>query len=239
MTKKYSKRIVKSYYTLYFCKVKRSEKIKKYLVLGILFLLPICVYLFFASGVNNFAKLPVITPMVDELDGFSNKQGKKVALKNYITVLGFLGNDLESNYANAFNLAHKIYKKNYKFKDFQFVMIMPEGTEEEVKKLKLKLSEIEDPSHWVFIYGDSENIHNLFNSLKTNHSLDQNLSTPYVFIIDKDRNLRGRDDDEEETNYGFDARDYSVINNEMGDDIKVILAEYRMALKKYNSNREI
>ena len=76
--------------------------------------------------------------------------------------------------------------------------------------------------------------------MQTNYSLDANLSTPYVFIIDKDRNLRGRDDDEDEgILYGFDARNYSEINNKMGDDIKVILAEYRLALKKYNSKREI
>ena len=216
-----------------------SENFKKYLVLGVLFLLPISVYLFFASGVNNFAKLPVLTPMVNELDGFSTSNNEKVTLNDHITILGFLGNDLESNYANAFNLGHKIYKKNSRFKDFQFVMIMPEGTEEDVEKLKAKLSDIEDLKNWIFIYGNSENIQSLFNSLETDYSLNTNLSTPYVFIIDKERNLRGRDDDSEGKNYGFDARDYSVINNELGDDIKVILAEYRLALKKYNSNRDI
>jgi hypothetical protein len=219
--------------------VNRSEKIKKYLVLGILFLLPISAYLFFASGVNNFAKLPVLTPMVKDLEQFSTSDGNTITLKDHITVLGYFGNDLESNYANAFNLAHKIYKKNYQFNDFQFVMIMPQGTEEDVRKLMLKLSEIGDLRNWKFVYGTSENIQDQFYSLQTNHNLDHNFSTPYVFIIDKDRNLRGRDDEKEGKYYGFDARDYSEINNEMGDDIKVILAEYRLALKKYNSNRDI
>jgi hypothetical protein len=219
--------------------VKRSDTIKKYLVLGILFLLPIVVYLFFASGVNHFAKLPVLTPMVKELDAFTSSDGEKIRLEGHITILGYFGNDLELNHANAYNLAHKIYKKNFQFKDFQFVIIMPKGTENEVEKLKKTLSEIEDTSNWNFIYGEPADIIEQFNSLGTNHSLNEDSSTPYVFIIDKERNLRGRDQGDDEKIFGFDARDYSEINNAMGDDIKVILAEYRLALKKYNSNREI
>ena len=217
-----------------------TDKIKKFLVLGILFLLPITAYIFFASGVNNFGRLPILTHSVSEIYQFKTLNGSQIVLQDRITVLGFFGKDVKSSHANAFNLGHKIYKKNYKFDDFQFVILMPEGTEDDVKLLKIKLAEIEDPQNWNFVYGADEAIQNVFNSLQTNYSLDANLSTPYVFIIDKDRNLRGRDDDEDEgILYGFDARNYSEINNKMGDDIKVILAEYRLALKKYNSKREI
>lgn len=217
-----------------------TDKIKKFLVLGILFLLPITAYIFFASGVNNFGRLPILTHSVSDIYQFKTLNGSQIVLQDRITVLGFFGKDVRSSHANAFNLGHKIYKKNYKFDDFQFVILMPEGTEEDVKLLKIKLAEIEDPQNWNFVYGADEAIQNVFNSLQTNYSLDANLSTPYVFIIDKDRNLRGRDDDEDEgILYGFDARNYSEINNKMGDDIKVILAEYRLALKKYNSKREI
>jgi hypothetical protein len=219
--------------------VERSDIIKKYLVLGILFLLPIIVYLFFASGINHFAKLPVLTPNVKELNAFTNSEGDKILLEDHITILGYFGTNLESNQANAYNLAHKIYKKNFQFKDFQFVMIMPEGTENKVNKLIRTLSEIEDTSNWKFVYGKPKDIIEQFNSLETNYILNEDMSTPYVFIIDKERNLRGRDQDEVDKKFGFDARDYSEINNAMGDDVKVILAEYRLALKKYNSNREI
>ena len=65
------------------------------------------------------------------------------------------------------------------------------------------------------------------------------MASPYVFIIDKDRSLRGRDDDDLGLLYGFDSSDYSEVNNKMSDDVRVILAEYRLALKKYNSKREI
>ena len=74
--------------------------------------------------------------------------------------------------------------------------------------------------------------------MKTNVTLDQNLSTPYVFIIDKDSNLRGRTDDEDEgTKYGFNATSVAELNNKMEDDVKIILAEYRSALKKNNARQ--
>ena len=217
-----------------------SKKIKKFVVLGVLFLLPITAYLFFASGVNNFVKLPVLTENVSEINHFKTEEGKTRALKNHITVLCFFGSDIESSYANAFNLAHEIYKKNYQFKDFQFVILTPEGVEKEVQILKSKLAEIENPENWNFVYGQPKEIEKVFNSLGTNYKLDKNSASPFVFVIDKDQNLRGRDDDEDVgILYGFDARVYSEINNKMSDDIRVLLAEYRLALKKYNSKREI
>ena len=212
-----------------------TDKIKKFIVLGVLFLLPITAYLFFASGVNNFVRLPVLTKNVLEIDQFKTEEGKTKFLQDHITVLCFFGKDVEASHANAFNLAHEIYKKNYQFKDFQFVILMPEGTQEAANFLKSRLAEIENPENWNFVFSTPEAINDVFKSLKTNYTLNNDLSSPYVFIIDKDRNLRGRDEDEdEEILYGFDARVYAEINNKMSDDIRVILAEYRLALKKYN-----
>ena len=72
---------------------------KKFIVLGVLFILPIVAYLFFASGVHNFAKLPVIEEEIPEL-----KLQQDVRLENKITVLGFLGNTIERDGGDLFNL---------------------------------------------------------------------------------------------------------------------------------------
>jgi hypothetical protein len=214
--------------------------LRKYLVLGILFILPLSMYIFFASGKDNFGRLPVLTHSVEEISSFKTAEGAPVSLEEHITVLGFFGTEPISQQANAFNLAHKIYKKNREFHDFQFVFLAPEGTQEAILNLKNKLQEVVVTDQWLFAFGTTEAIENVFNSLGTNLTLNPNAGSPYVFIIDKDRNLRGRDDDEDEgVLYGFDARDYSEINNKMSDDIKVILAEYRLALKKYKADREI
>lgn len=207
---------------------------KKTFVLTVLFVLPIVVYLFFASGVTNFGKLPTLTENISDLPpAYSD-----VSLKGKITILGFLGRDIELKKGNAFNLNQKIYKRFYEFKDFQFLMVVPKGTEEKVSELKKELGGLSDIGKWNFVHVEENEIHKFFEGLQTNLSLDQNLSTPYVFIIDKAGNLRGRkDDDDEGVKYGFDATSVADLNNKMEDDVKIILAEYRMALKKNNSNR--
>ena len=207
---------------------------RKYIVLTILFVLPLVVYLFFASGINHFAKLPVLTNNVVDISEFSNH-----TFKNKITVLGFFGNNIQDKHGDALNLNQKIYKRFYQFKDFQFIMVQPNGTSELILDLKndLKTGTDTDLINWKFITIEEDKLVGLFNSLKTNLSLDSNAGTPYVFIIDRDSNLRGRDDDDG-VKYGYDSRSVADINNNMLDDVKVILAEYRMALKKNNRYKE-
>jgi len=215
-------------------------QIKKYLVLGVLFLLPLSMYIFFASGKDNFGRLPVLTENIVEIDKFTSPDTDTIRLQNSITILGFFGNDPLANKVNAYNLAHKIYKKYRGFNDFQIVILQPEGSEEASIALREKLSEIADTNRWRFVYGTSEEIKEVFNSLQSEYLLMPDNSSPYVFIIDKKRNLRGRNDDEDVGKlYGFDARNFAEINNKMDDDVKVILAEYRLELKKYKSDREI
>ncbi|QLG44539.1 thioredoxin domain-containing protein [Costertonia aggregata] len=208
---------------------------KKTFVLVVLFVMPIVVYLFFASGVTNFGKLAIVTKNVPDISLLDAGQ----TFKEKITVLGFLGNDVGQKKGNAFNLNQKIYKRFYEFKDFQFVMVMPHGTESEVEKLKAELGELADVKKWKFVHSDEQNIRTLFSGLESNITLDENLGTPYVFIIDKDNNLRGRSDDEDEgLKYGFNTTSVAELNNKMEDDVKIILAEYRLALKKNTSDRK-
>jgi len=214
-------------------------KVKKYLVLGVLFLLPLSMYMFFASGKDNFGRLPTLSKNVAELSNFTS-QADTLVLNGKITILGFLGNDPMANKVNAYNLAHKIYKKYRGFDDFQFVYLLPEGTQGDASRLRDRIEEIAPADHWIFAFGSDQEIRRVFDSLNTDHILKQDLSSPYVFIIDKNRSLRGRDDDEDVgVLYGFDSSDYAEINNKMDDDVKVLLAEYRLALKKYKADREI
>lgn len=214
---------------------------KKYLVLGVLFLLPITAYIFFAMSTSYFKPLPVITHSVAELDGFKTLEGKPVQLESRISVLGFFGSNLNEHRAYAYNLAQKIYGKNRTFKEFQFVILLPNGTEDQARNIEEKLEQIAPLDSWFFAFASETEIERVFSSLKTNLSLDTHASSPYVFIIDKERNLRGRKDDSnnEEILYGFDSSTIAEINNKMSDDVKVLLAEYRRAMKKYGSDREI
>jgi hypothetical protein len=208
---------------------------KKFFVLGVLFLLPIVAYLFFSSGINNFAKLPVLTEKVKDIRDLENNRDSIVSFQDKISIVAFFGNDLEALKGNTFNLDKKILEKFYKFNDFQFVIILPKDAKAQAQQFVTEFNNITNSNYWSFVYGEPEEITSVFKSFKTNLELDENLQTPYVFIVDKDSNLRGRDDDEEGLLFGYDSRSVSELGNKMNDDIKVILAEYRLALKKYNS----
>lgn len=207
---------------------------KKAFVLVVLFVFPLVAYLFFASGVNNFGKLPILTENIPSLETIDTK----LTLDDKITILGFIGNDVKGRKGNAFNLNQKIYKRFSKFKDFQMVILVSKGSEAEVQSLKKELGTLSDVEKWNFAFASDAEIASFFEALDVNVDLDKNLSTPYVFIIDKDRNLRGRNDDEDEgVKYGFNTSSVAELNNKMEDDVKIILAEYRLALKKNNANR--
>lgn len=214
---------------------------KKYIVLTVLFALPICAYLFFASGVNSFAKLPTVTPNIKELSDWKSLDGEKVQMKEKITILGFPGSEMLYNKGDAFNLDQKIYNKNREFADFQVVMIAPEGTEDQAKQLKSELSGISDLAVWHYVFAKPEEIQAYYNSLKLVGKLDDKLRTPNVFIIDKDLNLRGRKGKnkkgEDEYKEGYNTISAADLHNEMSDDVKIILAEYRLALKKNNKRK--
>lgn len=218
-----------------------KSSIQKKIVLSLLFIFPLVVYLFFASGVNNFAKLPVLTAGVQSLAGFTSIENKNIQLEDHITILCYWGNDLSLKQAEAFNLNEKIYKRFAEFEDFQFVVLVEQGIEDQVAALKNALQEGTgiDLSKWNFLTSQPSTIQNHFASLKTPLTLDTKGASPYVFIIDKEGKLRGRNDDEDQgTLYGFDARSVAEINKKMIDDVKVILAEYRLALKIYNTDRK-
>jgi hypothetical protein len=212
---------------------------KKNIVLFVLFVLPIVAYLFFASGVNSFTKLPVITPKIPDFGEWKSLNGEKVSLDNKITILGFSGTEILKNRGNYFNLNEKIYQRYHDFKDLQFVVLAPLGTENDVKAVVDALGAFTDVSHWHFVFANPEEIKSYFSQLKLKGNLNPDLGTPDVYIVDKERNLRGR---KEKKGYkeGYSTFHPAELSNEMLDDFKVILYEYRAALKKnHNATKKL
>ena len=212
---------------------------KKFFVLAVLFALPIIAYLFFSSGQNNFAKLPVLTEGVKDISSLKTLDSSTVSFDDKITVLAFFGDDLDKMQGLTFNLDQKILEKYYEFHDFQFVIVLPETARQNTIDFSEDFKSIGNPESWKFAFGSRQEVKDIYESLGAGYNLDENLSTPYVFIVDKDGNLRGRDDDEDHGEmYGYDASSVADLSNKMNDDVKVILAEYRLALKKYKAERK-
>ncbi|MNK70988.1 hypothetical protein D3C87_904280 [compost metagenome] len=212
---------------------------KKNIVLFVLFVLPIVAYLFFASGVNSFTTLPVITPKVADFGNWNSLNGKKISLDKKITVLGFAGTNILANRGNYFNLNEKIYKRYNGFEDLQFVVLCPTGTEKEAQKIVDALSPFTDVKNWNFVFASKEEIQKFYDGLHLKEKLNENLGTSNVYIVDKERNLRGRKD-QKEYKEGYDTFHPSELSNEMLDDFKIILYEYRAALKKnHNATKQL
>lgn len=209
---------------------------KKHWVLSILFILPLFAYMFFASGVNNFAKLDTVSEEVLNDNNFNSLvKDSIVTFDNKITILSFLGSDVETKKAYAFNMKEKIYDRYKEFKDLQFVSLVLPNQKNEIEEFLNTLNSTSDDSNWFFVEVNSSQLINLFESLKSDIQLDDKKSTTKVFIIDKNKNLRGRLKDEDgTTRYAYDMSSVAELSDEMNDDVKVILAEYRLALKKYN-----
>lgn len=215
---------------------------KNKLVLIVLLALPIFIYMIFATATHNSLFLPTISKANKELPNWTSYDGKTVSLKNKITILGFLGNDILKNQGNIFNLNQKIYGKYVGFKDFQIVMIVEDGKQADVKILLEKLSGFtENLTAWKFVFAKPDQIQSYFDSYKLKSKLDSNLSTSEVIIIDKDINHRGRKGKNkeglDEYKESYNTTSAADLHNDMSDDVKIMLREYRLALKR-NKNQE-
>jgi hypothetical protein len=212
---------------------------KKKAVLIILFILPLVVYLFFATGVNSFIKLPTLTEKIADVNpNWKSLNGEKVSLNDKITILGFSGENIMENRGNFFLLNQKIYNRNKEFKDFQIVFIAPDGTQDKVKSILERLDKLTDTKGYHFVFAKPEEIQAFFSTMKLVGQLNENFGSPNVYIIDKQRNLRGRKgksvQGKPEYREGYNVQSSAELHNEMTDDLKIILAEYRLALKKNN-----
>jgi hypothetical protein len=206
------------------------------IVLSILFFGPLLFYIFLLTGTNNFARLPVLTNGVDDVTRFQPEAGRQqISLDGNISILCFLGRNPLDHKTNALNLNEKIYKHFFGFKGFQFVVVLPEGSQEHAAQLKKELGATYDVGQWYFLFGSDQQVLAMFESLKTSSSLDASLYSPDAFIIDREMNLRGRNDDDDMPDgmrYGYNAESISTVHQEMVDDVKVVVAEDRLALKK-------
>ena len=112
-----------------------NKSFKKYFVLFILFVFPIVIYLFFASGKNNFALLPVLTKAVDDVHQWNTLSGEPVQFQDRITVLGFWGDDLSDKKGDALNLNQKYTNAFISSKTFSLLWLC-----KRVNRLRLRNS---------------------------------------------------------------------------------------------------
>lgn len=210
---------------------------KKRVVLFLLFIFPLICFLILSTGQNNFTKLPILTENI--LDVSEISESKTSTFKEHVSVVCFLGEDIEKSKTRLLNVNEKIYKKFIDFKQFQIIAIYPSEKEVAVAELKKQIGAFTDMKNWVFVPSEKEMIQTLFNSFKTDEFLE-NFGSSNAFIIDKNGNLRGRIDDKDTENgklYGYDMNAVAVLKDKLKDDINVLYYEYYAAFKDKNKNK--
>tara|TARA_R110002124_G_scaffold181586_8_gene349014 strand:+ start:5586 stop:6233 length:648 start_codon:yes stop_codon:yes gene_type:complete len=206
----------------------KKNKIKKGIVLSALFLGPLLFYIFLSLGIYHHANLPILTKKVEDVKG-------EVTFKKHFSVVSFLGTDIEQNKGGLFNLNEVIYKRYRKSLYFQSVLIAPKGTEEQVESLKKKLKTYTDIENWKFVFLNKDEIKLIFKSFDSPYTLNNNLGSEYVFIVDRELRLRGRKDDEDTDNgrlYGYNMNSVNDLKNKMKKDIEIIYYQLKKSLEK-------
>ncbi len=200
--------------------------------------------MFFATATHNSLFLPTISKNHKDIPNtFEALRGEQITLKDKITILGFPGDNMEEVKANLFNLNQKIYNKYSGFKDFQMVMIMPEGTQEEVLKIQAEFARItKELQNWHFLFAKPVALEAYYNTFCFQNTLNNHSGTSFVYIVDKNLTLRGRKDQKikgkVEYKECYDSKSAAELHNEMSDDVKILLREYRLALKKNNGRKD-
>lgn len=206
-----------------------------------LFVIPIVVYLFFSSGVNVFVKLPVVNEQIPEIPNhWQTSDGQHIRLNDKVTILGFIGDLSFENQSNMTNVSQEVYQKNKRYLDLQVVYVVPEERKNEVEQYVEKLSRTTEMPSWNYIFARPEEIREYYQKLQVDVPM-VDANTPYVFIVDKDFKLRGRkkklDNQQYQDGY-LSSEPIEILHNEMEDDLKVVLAEYRLATKKNYKTQE-
>ena len=206
-------------------------KLKKFGVLFALFILPLVFYIFLSQGIYKYANLPILTEEVTDLSEFTSE----ATFNNHLTVVCFLGSDVNEAKASLFNLNQTIYKRYNSKPLFQMVAIMPKGTEEAYDQAIEEMRAFVSIDKWHFVYLDPNEIEEIFNSLKTPFQLNDQHYSENAMIVDMENRLRGRKDDEDSYDgklYGYNMRSIAVLKNKMKDDIDIIYYQLKKSVEK-------
>jgi len=221
-------------------------KLKKPFVLTVLFFLPVLFLLFLYPSKHNYKTLDILKKDLPELTNFVDKNGDDLRLESHLTVLGFLGETPMDDAILALNLKELVYDKFRCFKRFQIVVLVPESAKAQVALLEKELNQYEFLEYWKFGFGSKEDVLAAYQELKISAVLDASLKTSDVFIIDKERNQRGRLDDRDKNEIkrnspifglsSYDCLEVSVLKNKMSEDVRILFTEYRQKRKgNFNS----
>jgi protein SCO1/2 len=229
-----------------------NKNVLKWVVLIGLLILPTFIYLFFTTGKHNFVHLPYVGPR--EAVEIVLEDGSSRIDTAYHTIPDFILTDQDGKPFYSDSLKGKIYVADFFFTrcpsicpsmqysmlrlqkkfeglhDFHLVSFTVDPENDTPEALKAYAENLgADFSNWTFLAYKGYFI----NALEDPGAPGGFLHSEYFVLVDKKGNLRSGVDKEKRLRVVYDGTsDYEV--NELIDDIKVLLAEYRLAKKEKN-----
>lgn len=228
---------------------------KKYLILFIILFAPTIAYLFFVRGEHNFAHLPFITYTDvngDEIKrkapefGFVNQDGDTVTtndLKGKIYLVDFFFTSCPSICPVMTANLKKIENRFGHYDDFMILSHTVDPKRDTPEKLKEYADARGISSEdWHFLTGEQDSLYAVAYKYLSSAMEDEGapggfLHTEYFVLVDKEGYLRSREDDNGNIIGVYDGTNAQHIRD-LIDDIKVLIAEYNLELKKNNKPEE-
>lgn len=235
--------------------MKGATGARKYLVLFVLLLLPSLLYFYLIQGKHNFAHLPFVTYMDAQGEmqvrkapdfAFTDQNGETFSseqLKGKIYVVDFFFTSCPSICPIMTANMTKIHERFAHYADFEIVSLTVDPTRDTPETLKeYAVNRKIDSPKWHFLTGEKDSLYSVSYKFLSSAMEDDSapggfLHTEYFALIDKEGNMRAREDDNGNIIGVYDGTNAAHINDII-DDIKILIAEYNLALKKNNKDKE-
>jgi protein SCO1/2 len=228
---------------------------KKVLLIVIILFLPSAIYLYLIQGEHNFAHLPMLT-VTDELGEISyrtvepyeflDQNGEPFTQKKVdgkIHVVDFFFTRCPSICQIMTENMKNLHRKFNMYEDFALIShtVDPQYDTTFVLKNYARERSI-DFENWHFVTGNKDSIYNtafeyLSSAMEDSAAPGGFLHTEYFVLLDKEGRIRSREDDNGNIIGVYDGTSKVQVNN-LIDDIKVLMAEYQLELKKNNKKDE-
>jgi len=225
-----------------------NPKLKKYIVLFLLLLLPTILYVMLTTGKHNFVSLPYLVKESGDTAKippfiFTNQDGKKITNADYkgkIYVADFFFTTCPGICKIMTENMKRLQEEFVKQEDFYLLSHTVNPERDTVETLRRYARDKgADTRNWNFVTGTKDSIYKIAESYFANASPDSLapggfLHSEFFILIDKEGNIRCRKEDDGNIKAVYDGTSEADMRK-LKDDIKVLIAEYNLALKKNNN----
>lgn len=222
-----------------------NKSIKRVVLLAVL-ILPSAIYIALTTGKHNFVHLPIVGPQEEGSYhtipdfAFINQNGDTITQEDYkghVYVANFVFTTCPTICPV---MTHQMKRVQERFEQYDDFMILSHTVNPDYDRPEVLMAYAQDMeadlSNWHFVTGTKKDIYAMapyyfVNAMEDSVAPGGFLHSEYFVLVDKEGRIRAREDDQGNNMGVYDGtNEYEV--GLLIDDIKVLMAEYRLAKKK-------